>query len=192
MPSAASPGASNVVSVERSALSSVWPAGAHVADRAAHVGRGHGRRRGRLLAGARAHRDVAVRGRLEHHDEVARERLVERPRRLVEQLADRPVAQGERAEGADGRLLGEAAAKLVAPEHAVGDVLRDHDRPDRPGLRWSAARSAASTRSGRRPTPCRSCATRPPAPRASARPRAPTRVAGMMSWRSRPTAARAS
>ena len=120
MPSAASPGASNVgLGGEVGAEQRL--AGGRACRRpcGARRGRAPAAARRRLLAGARADRDVAVRGRLEHHDQVARERLVEHPRRLVEQLVDRHAAQGERAEGADRRLLGEAAAR-ARPARAPG------------------------------------------------------------------------
>ena len=135
MPSAASPGASNVVSAERSALSSVWPAARMWPTVRRTSGEGTGGGAGGFSPQLARTEMSPLRCRLQHHDEVARERVVERPRRLGEQLVDRPVAQGERAERADGRLLGEAAAQLLPPEHPIGDVLGDHERPGGSGVR---------------------------------------------------------
>ena len=187
------PGRVEVVSAERSALSSVSPAARMRPSARRRSGEGTAaaqaasRRRSR---GPRCRRPLCSRA--PRSRSLASVSWSTRAASSSSSATGRP-REGERAERADGRLLGQAAAELLPPAHALGDVLRDHDRARPVRRAWPRARNAASTSFWPSvDSDVESCALAAPAPRASAPPARSQAVAGMTSWRSRPTAARLS
>ena len=174
-------------------VSSVWPGRAHVPDLAAHVGRGLGRL-GRRLAGARADRDVPVRRRVSSTMTTSLASAPWSTRAAASNSSDEvPALEGERAERADGRLLGEAVLHLLAPEPRAPRCPGRQDRADHAGLRLQRREvqpvvAVAVGGLARRP-----CATRRSAPRPSAGRAGPTSSAGSRraGWR-RPSCPRRS